>query len=318
VGDSKIEWTDKVWNVVRGCSPASEGCRNCFAVRQAIRFADAGELEDPGVWLRKPGPFHGFVKSTPQGPRWTGRVELIPEKLDEPLRWRKPQRVFVNSMSDLFHEALSDEAIAAVFGVMASARQHTFQILTKRPARMREWFAKAQGWPAIGPNEPAGVCRAIAEQRIGIGRGLAVPIGGDRWPLPNVWLGVSPHDQESADRMIPELLQAPAAVRFVSYEPALGPADFTRLLRCPRDYNRDGDCDRHPRHVGGCPRIDWVIVGGESGPRRRPFELAWLESVAAQCDAAGVPLFVKQDSGLRSGTQGRIPDALWARKEFPR
>jgi protein gp37 len=311
VGDSAIEWTDKTWGPVRGCSPASEGCRNCFAVRQAIRFSDAGELEDPGVWLRKPGPFHGFVRSTPAGPRWTGRVELIPDKLDEPLRWRKPQRIFVNSMSDLFHESLPAEAIDRAFAVMLLAPRHTFQILTKRPERMRPYLSD----PALYERvlAAANVLRAQRPElnSIGISNPTTMPA---RW----IWLGVSPHDQESADRMVPELLQTPAAVRFVSYEPALGPVDFSRLLRCPRDHNRDGDCDRHPRHVGGCPRIDWVIVGAESGPRRRPFEIAWLESVAAQCDAAGVALFVKQDSGLRSGAQGRIPDALWARKEFPR
>lgn len=126
---SKIEWTDATWNPVRGCSRVSEGCRNCYAERMAGRFSG------PGLWAE------GLAENTPAGPRWTGRVELVPDKLDQPLRWKTPRRVFVNSMSDLFHENLPNEAIAAVFGVMAACPQHTFQVLTKRPERMREWFA---------------------------------------------------------------------------------------------------------------------------------------------------------------------------------
>jgi protein gp37 len=315
VGDSAIEWTDKTWGPVRGCSPASEGCRNCFAVRQAIRFADAGELEDPGVWLRKPGPFHGFAKSTPQGPRWTGRVELVSDKLDEPLRWRKPLRVFVNSMSDLFHESLPDADIVRVLDVIRQNEcrdyPHTMQVLTKRPARMLSIMSRLQF-------DASGAGRMWLEDRRSRD-GVPLGIAGI---FRHLWLGVSVEDQQAADERIPLLLQTPAAVRFISLEPMLGPVDLGRYYfttlpgRESRDYPFPmlAEEDR----TKWVDLLDLVIVGGESGPRRRPLELAWLESVAAQCDAAGVPLFVKQDSGLRSGAQGRIPDALWARKEFPR
>ena len=219
-----------------------------------------------------------FAQSTLAGPRWTGRVELIPSKLDEPLRWRKPRRVFVNSMSDLFHEALLKTEIEQVFDVMSNAPRHTFQVLTKRPERMQEFM----------------------EWRVERRADLA----------PNVWLGVSVEDQATADERIPLLLQTPAAVRFVSLEPALGPVDFDG----PSPYPDKGWlCGWHaePEHASGCDgscsqgrcpeavqvqneRLDWLIVGGESGPGARPFDVAWARPVVAQCKAAGVACFVKQ------------------------
>jgi len=183
-------------------------------------------------------------------------VVLHRERLGEPLRWRKPRMVFVNSMSDLFHEEVPEQFIIEVFAVMAAASQHTFQVLTKRPERMRAFT-----W-------------ALS------------------WLLPNVWLGVSVENQRWTAR-IDDLRTAPAVVRFLSCEPLLGPLELD--LR----------------------GIDWVIVGGESGPRYRPMRLEWLADIVAQCDAAGVPVHVKQDSGRRPGQQGRIPDHLWRRKEFP-
>jgi len=217
---------------------------------------------------------------TKAGPRWTGRVELIPEKLDEPLRWRKPQRVFVNSMSDLFHEALPDEAIDRVFAVMAMCERQTFQILTKRPRGMRDYFTESDRIYEI-------------EQRM-------YELGGPedattiiRWPLPNVWLGVSVEDQATADERIPLLLQTPAAVRFVSYEPALGPVSF-RWAKWDDWKTPDGSRREVVGHLDGMRGLSWVIVGGESGPGARPFDLAWARSVLRQCREAGVPAFIKQ------------------------
>jgi protein gp37 len=250
---SKIEWTDRTWNVSRGCSRVSEGCRNCYAERMAARFSGPG------------APFHGFAHPTPAGPRWTGRVELIQEKLDEPLHWRKPSRVFVNSMSDLFHEALSFEHIESVFRIMAIAERHTFQVLTKRPARMREF------------------CLNRSRKH------------SDTIPS-NVWLGVSVEDQATADARIPPLLQTPAAVRFVSYEPALGSVDFTQVGPC-RDGDHLGTTLFNHGSTNDGAGIDWLIIGGESGPGARPFDLAWARSVLAQCRKAGVPCFVKQLGG---------------------
>ncbi len=285
---TSIEWTDRTWNPVRGCSRVSEGCRHCYAERMAARFETAtfkpSKLRPFGA-----GPFAGFTK----GGKWTGRVELVPEKLDEPLHWRKPARIFVNSMSDLFHEALSDEAIAAVFGVMAAAPQHTFQILTKRPKRMHEWFV---GWLAgmvgrsrnVYPDDtPAWVALHLVTNRARhFGAPGTVQASGDGWPLPNVWLGVSVEDQATAAARIPLLLQTPAAKRFISYEPALGPLEMLPSWLAGYDYS------------GGlkhsAPRLDWVIVGGESGPGARPFDVSSARSVVRQCREAGVACFVKQ------------------------
>jgi protein gp37 len=216
-------------------------------------------------------------------------------RLSEPLRWRKPRRVFVNSMSDLFHEDVPDDYIAAVFGVMAAAPQHTFQVLTKRAERLPRWFewldAQNAGartevvWQALRnevehhPDGDAGPLHT---------KFCADPTGP--WPLPNVWLGVSVEDQQRADERIPHLLRVPAAVRFVSYEPALGPVSF-RWLRgagystAPGAVNNEYD---------GMRKLDWIIVGGESGLGARPCDVAWVRSVVRQCRAAGVPCFVKQ------------------------
>ena len=320
---TSIEWTDRTWNPTRGCSRVSEGCRNCYAERQAARFSDPGQT------------FDGFVKRTDAGPRWTGKVALVPKKLDEPLRWKQPSRVFVNSMSDLFHELLSNVDIAIVFGVMLLAEQHTFQVLTKRPQRMRSWFEWIQGTPLyIGKDEetataldsgPAHACLTLlgANTPAELVKGplfTAVLAGGgkpamdapirSRWPLPNVWLGVSVEDQATADERIPLLLDTPAAVRFVSAEPLLGPIDLTRLLVKDTGYNHPDLAETsfdalrgsgtYPSRMTGIPiqcegpALDWVIVGGESGPGARACELSWIRSIINQCRDAGVACFVKQ------------------------
>jgi protein gp37 len=274
------------------------GCLNCYAARMAAR-----NLPE----LRSPTTGEPYAVMRESGPRWTGRVELIPSKLDEPLRWRKPRRVFVNSMSDLFHEALSNEDIERVFARMALAQEHTFQVLTKRPARMLDWFRS--GVPGLETREED-VARAAAHAG-GIawdGRGSdrwAYPPGcGDvsnrrvwpGWPLPNVWLGVSVEDQATADERIPLLLQVPAAKRFVSYEPALGPVDLRPWLPFTDPV--------YPHGLLGTGRpednLTWVIVGGESGPGARPFDLTWARSVVAQCKAAGVAAFYKQGGASNS------------------
>ena len=202
------------------------GCLNCYAARMAAR--NLPEMKSPTTG-------QSFARILESGPRWTGDLELIASALPWPLRWRKPLRIFVNSMSDLFHEALPNEAIDRVFGVMAACPQHTFQVLTKRPERMLAYVA----------NRP---------------------------PLRNLWLGTSVENQATADARISLLSQTPAAIRFVSYEPALEAVNFTGMLAA----------------------INWIIVGGESGPGARPFDLAWARSVVAQCHAAGAWTFVKQ------------------------
>ena len=295
MGDTSISWTDKTWNPIRGCSRVSEGCRNCYAERQGNRFRGPGQaFEGLVVWQA--------------GPRWTGEVRFVAEHLADPLRWRKPQRVFVNSMSDLFHERLTNEQIAAVFGVMAAAPQHTFQVLTKRAKRMREWFE----WMSI----EAGRSRDAAVVHYEDTRDMEVRLcvawldthHVDRghvtyptWPLPNVWLGVSVENQDAADERIPELLRTPAAVRFLSCEPLLGPTNLRHLdddakggQWCQVDAltGEQTDMGRPCPPVG--QRIAWVIAGCESGPGARPCDVAWLRSLRDQCAAAGVPYFLKQ------------------------
>lgn len=260
MGDrSQIEWTDATWNPTRGCSKVSEGCRNCYAMRQAIRQAKPGEA------------YEGLVHSvTGKGPQWTGKIRLVEEALEMPLRWRAPRRIFVNSMSDLFHEGVPDLFIREVYAVAGLTPQHTYQILTKRPERAAELLPRLFGDAA----------RAF----------------------PNVWLGTSVEDQAAADQRIPHLLNAPAAIRFLSCEPLLGPVDlgevaerigtgstitFDALNPAPGRSTplRRGD----PR-----PAINWVIAGGESGPGARPFEVRWAHSLRSQCARAGVPFFLKQ------------------------
>jgi protein gp37 len=275
MADTWIEWADKVWNPVRGCSPVSEGCRNCYAMRQAHRFSGPGQ------------PYEGLTHAVPgKGPKWTGEVRCVPELLDAPLRWRKPQRVFVNSMSDLFHPNVPFEFTAAVWAVMGSCPQHTFIICTKRPSLALEWhlwMASANLGGAIGPRRKASLWHArYAGARTG-GWLSDLP----EWPLPNVWLGVSVEDQYTADRRIPLLLQTPAAVRFVSCEPLLGHVSTM---------------------VGG---IDWVIVGGESGPGARPCNVGSVRSIVRQCREAGVPVFVKQLGAQPVVTEGSRDAHLW-------
>lgn len=234
---SKIEWTDTTWNPVTGCTKVSPGCDNCYAETFAER------------WRGTDG--HYFEQGFD--------VQLRPGKLTEPLRWRKPRRVFVNSMSDLFHKDVPTEYIARVFAVMALTPQHTYQILTKRHGRMRALIGGAiDGGQAL--------LEAAPDEK------TAQALYDAHWPLPNVHLGVSVEDQQRADLRIPALLAGAAAVRFLSCEPLLGPVDLA-------DYTEG---------------LGWVIVGGESGPGARPMSPDWARSLRDQCTAADVPFFFKQ------------------------
>ena len=273
---SSIEWTDATWNPTRGCSLVSAGCTHCYAMRQAHRFSGSGEA------------YEGLTRLTSDGPVWTGEVRLAEEKLEEPLHWKKPRRIFVNSMSDLFHESLPDEAIDKVFAVMALCPQHIFQILTKRPERMRDYICNRDGWRRLTECIFQTVSEHNLDETLLLGciEELRInPAGPDEcWvkiPLLNIHLGVSAENQETADARIPWLLRTPAAMRFISYEPGLGPLNLN---------NADDDGLR----AGLKGALHWVIIGGESGPGARPFDIQWARTVIAQCKAAGVPVFVKQ------------------------
>lgn len=254
---SRIEWTDETWNPLRGCRRVSPGCEHCYAERQAARPI----LSGPGK------PYDGLVAIGQRGPRWTG-VSSGPDHLDVPLRWREPRRVFVCSMSDLFFEEHDIRDIAKVFAIMARAGRHTFQVLTKRPERAAEWL-----------NDPA----FKEEVEFWIADDMAIPQAPIRWPLPNVWIGTSVEDQQRAEERLPHLLRCPAALRFVSAEPLLEEVDLSRWLDASR-----GTATRP--HAW----LQWVIVGGESGPGARPFDLAWARKIRDQCAAAGTAYFFKQ------------------------
>lgn len=309
--DTGIAWTDATWNPVRGCSRVSEGCRNCYAERVASRF------NGPGA------PYEGLAKDG----RWTGVVKVVDRVLDQPLRWQRPRRIFVNSMSDLFHEKLSNEEIAAVFGVMAAAPRHTFQVLTKRPERMRAWMeVQRSRWRSSGGTGPnVGAMLAFGATRSLISFEECAALGDLAWPLPNVWLGVSVENQATADERIPILLGTPAAVRFVSYEPALGPVDFSRFMwpvheqwpspyRSPNEARAAGaTVTRHRQALVSAHStfLDWIIGGGESGPGARPFDVAWARSTIKQCRAAGVACFVKQLGSRPFAIEGSTAAKSW-------
>ena len=242
MAETSIEWTERTWNPILGCSIATPGCINCYAMKMA------GRLEAMGTER-----YLGTTTKQKKKSVWTGKLVLAPDStINDPLRRKKPTTYFVNSMGDLFHEECPTKWIDLVFNVMANAPQHTFQILTKRAGRLREYV------------------ESRSEQ-----------------PLANVWLGVSTERQKEAEARIPELLAAPAAVRFISAEPLLGPLDLSRFLRCR-------------------PSLDWVIVGGESGHGARPMSSAWVESLRDQCATSRTPFFFKQWGGKNKKKAGRM------------
>lgn len=302
---TKIEWTATYnddgtvtpgfnWNFLRGCSRVSEGCRNCYAEGVAARFSKPGQPYDglAKFWRRE--------SDARTEARWTGEISFIEDVLTKQLRWKKPRKIFVNSMSDLFHEKVEDEWLDKAFAVMALTPQHTYQILTKRQERMRDYMNDPETrmrvalemnhfiWyhpdtkKVLSKQYPKGFLHEelfgytdTGDQDEDLGNPYLKP-----WPLPNVWLGVSVEDQKTADERIPLLLDTPAAVRWLSIEPLLGPVDL------------DGQA------------LDWVVVGGESGPNARPMHPDWARSIRDQCQAAEVPFFFKQwgEYGLLPGT----------------
>lgn len=293
-----IEWTDETWNPVTGCSKVSQGCKNCYAERIWPKVEAAERMREHLEWQK--APKRAFTD-----------VRVHPLRLDAPMHWAKPRRIFVNSMSDLFHEDVPFEFIGSVFAVMSVTTRHTYQVLTKRPQRMLDFFK----WDRTRTDDD-GKTYEIREDSFECGDRMhehwpksiawdpqhnpkrgGYDNCGPGWPYENVWLGVSVEDQETADERIPLLLQTPAAVRFLSCEPLLGPMDIAQYLRCSMG------CKPGTTHVGGAGGytaycgtkvIDWVIAGGESGPKARPSHPDWFRSLRDQCAAADAPFFFKQ------------------------
>jgi len=247
---SKIPWTELTWNPIVGCSKISAGCQNCYAEKMASRLVSMGQVEYmPTIFTSK----------------WTGKTAFVESALRKPLHWKKPKMIFVCSMGDLFHESVPFKWIDKVYSVMLNCPQHTWQVLTKRPERMLEYYKTKT--------------HVVKE-------------------ADNIWLGVTAENQEMANERIPILLQIPAAVRFVSCEPMLEPVDLTNVL-FPTGFHEnvlDTTVSDRAKKAGidKLNGIDWVIVGCESGSNRRICSLHWVANIAYQCNAAGVPCFVKQ------------------------
>lgn len=279
---TKIEWTDATWNPIRArnrgtggvghfCVHASPGCKHCYSERMQPRFQNAVRFGAADI----------------------AKVDVFLDDhaLTQPLRWKKPRMIFACSMTDLFGDWVPDEWIDRVFAVMALAPQHTFQVLTKRAARMREYLSR-HDTSKVGDS-----ITTAAFRMNGAVRGYRGSGGSAVWPLPNVWLGVSVEDQTRADERIPDLLATPAAIRWISAEPMLGPVDLTYV-----DYEGgttviDALAGRHGMMVplGGVnAKLNWVVAGGESGPGARPMHPDWVRSLRDQCAAAGVPFMFKQ------------------------
>ncbi|QOF71437.1 phage Gp37/Gp68 family protein [Aminobacter sp. SR38] len=283
---SLIEWTDATWNPITGCSVVSPGCTNCYAMKLA------------GTRLKHIPSRAGLTRDSKAGPVWTGEVRLNEQWLDQPLRWKAPRRIFVCAHGDLFAENVPDHWIDRVFAVMALAPQHTFQVLTKRSRRMRDYV---NGFTCDGARRFS-IANA-AGRMMADGDNAHDWVANAAWPLSNIWLGTSVEDQQRADLRIPDLLATPAAVHFASAEPLLGRIDFRRILvehpvyagvSAYQDALVGQLFDLGTSPIGDTNKLDWIIVGGESGRGARPMHPEWVRSLHDQCDAAGTAFFFKQ------------------------
>lgn len=302
---TSIEWTDATWNPITGCAVVSPGCTNCYAMRLA------------GTRLQHHPSRAGLTRDSKAGPVWTGETRLNEAWLTQPLRWKRPRRIFVCAHGDLFAESVPDAWIDRVFAVMALAPQHIFQVLTKRARRMREYMAHSRRPYAIARAtmdfviaSPAQFGPLMASETWPVASEGDIDDPSDilikSWPLPNAWLGVSAEDQTRADERVPELLETPAAVRWVSAEPLLGEIDFTEISTAASLEERFALHDDLTDALdalsgfilaggkGKSPCLDWVVVGGESGPDARPMHPDWARSIRDQCAVTGVPFFFTQ------------------------
>ncbi|EPV8692183.1 DUF5131 family protein [Pseudomonas aeruginosa] len=305
-GATEIEWTDATWNPLKGCSRISTGCSACYAEPTAARIIamDRGRGVPEGQ-----GSYDGLLA---RGGQWNGTIREATNVLDQPLRWARSRLIFVNSMSDLFHENASVETLDRIFAVMLACathgdRNHIFQVLTKRPQRMLQYMQSRseaehlEAWSKAGDafiqvkgrgeTFSQHVFNLASRERSPEGApqsdGTLIPWGFTKnlFPLPNVWLGVSVENQACAEERIPLLMQTPAAIRWISAEPLLGAVDLTAWLEIGSLESELGLSN---------PGIDWVVVGGESGQKARPMHPSWARSIRDQCAAAGVPFLFKQ------------------------
>ncbi|MCM2472118.1 phage Gp37/Gp68 family protein [Rhizobium sp. CG5] len=312
---TKIEWTDATWNPITGCSLVSPGCTNCYAMKLA------------GTRLKHHPSREGLTKDSKAGPVWTGEVRFNEQWLDQPLLWTKPRMIFVCAHGDLFAEGVTDAWLDQIFAVMALSPRHTFQVLTKRPERMRAYLSNPETVQRVYDLVMDMVVVDGVKAILTTPRTHDVAPAGNKvmlglWPLPNVWCGVSVEDQKRAVERIPVLLQTPATIRWISAEPLLGLINLTTI-----DVDNDSFVDALNIRLWGdeienwqgteqdwetsfmdwynlaempdpeleiLPRLDWVVVGGESGRAAHPMHPDWARSLRDQCAAAGVPFLFKQ------------------------
>ncbi len=257
--NTSIEWTQASWNPIRGCSRVSEGCRHCYAERTAMRFSGEGQ------------PYQGLVAMANGHPQWTGKVAFIEKHLNDPLKWKEPRRIFVNSMSDLFHDNVEWEWFLKILHIMMNSPRHTFQVLTKRPKRMAQFVNSRD------------------VERIVHGRQTS-----------HIHWGTSIEDQDTANERLPELLKVKWGLLWASIEPIIGGIDLERIAV---DYTHPSHVPLHASAISGQRdgnfyqfdrSLQWIVAGSESGPGARPAELDWYRSLRDQCVSADVPFFLKQ------------------------
>lgn len=311
---NKIGWCDQTWNPIIGCDKISDACKECYAEKMAGRLC---RMKSTYYYLNvidyDINP-HGEI--TTKG--WNGKTHLVESALQKPLKRKNPTKYFVCSMGDLFHESVDFDWIDKVMAIIARSKQHTFQILTKRPKRMKEYFNDSDR------------NRLIHNQNCNIGK----PVNHFNWPLENLWLGITVENQKRANERIPILLEIPAKVRFVSIEPMLGEiilsvlkdtqdgvTGFYNVLRgysCHESYHVSRKDDIYKE----IPKLDWVICGGETGQNARPMKREWVENLLNQCKSANIPFFFKswgtcqEFKGLKKLSASHLIDSK-EYKEFP-
>lgn len=277
-GEDGIIWTGETVNITRGCSLDSDGCKNCYAMAMAGRFSG------PGM------PYEGLVMKTSQGYKWNGEIKLVPAMLSDLLRKTKPRTIFIDSMSDLFHESVPDAYIDKFFAVAAITEQNIYQLLTKRAERARDYLQglQARAFEVAGALlEDPEVCTFSEGSQKWHDAAYKIQRAIAAGPLKNVHMGVSAENQPMANRRVAALVDTPAAVRWISIEPMLGPIDLTPWLK---------------RRSDGTPLIHWVVAGGESGPDSRPMHPAWPRALEEQCSDTGTAFLFKQWGNWVGGT----------------
>jgi protein gp37 len=311
---TKIEWSDFSWNPIVGCSKISEGCQNCYAEKMASRLATIENSPEEYIFVT----FWPIPANIPTG--WNGKTAFVESALEKPLRWKKPRKIFVCSMGDLFHESVPFDWIDKVMAVIALCPQHTFQILTKRPERMAEYFTniedRTEKIAECSMRAPFGVwddADTVCDNLFDVFRDYRLT------PLDNLWLGITAETQQRANERIPILKTIPAVKHFVSCEPLLSEIDFRQIVipkwYCPPMTVEERFENKHFDYQG----LDWVIVGGETGHNARPCKIEWIERIVEDCKAASVPVFVKQITvnGKPSKNMAEWPEHLRLR-DFPK